>query len=227
MKIKGQYIPDRDEWILNRCAGKRVLHLGCTDWPLTADRLRQGDLLHQKLVRVCASVVGVDPDEGGIKELQKAMPEHSFYASKAETMQVIAEVINTPWDVILAADVVEHISNLGSALDSISSLMGSTTILLITTPSAFSLKRSVVWSLGKTEHVHPDHCYYFSPSTLIQLLNRSGLKLDSYGFFMWKNRRSINRLALMLLAPLNKLTGGRMADELAIQCTRKQPTHTS
>jgi predicted TPR repeat methyltransferase len=221
MKLKGHYLPDRDEWILNQCAGKKVLHLGCTDWPLTADRLRQGTLLHQKLVRVCASVVGVDPDEGGIKELQQAMPEHSFYASKAEEMQVIAEVTNTPWDVILAADVVEHISNLGSALDSISSLMGSATILLITTPSAFSLKRSVVWSLGNTEHVHPDHCYYFSPSTLQQILSRSGLKVEEYGFFMWRNNRLINTLARHFLAPLNAMVGGRIADELAVSCIKR------
>jgi 2-polyprenyl-3-methyl-5-hydroxy-6-metoxy-1,4-benzoquinol methylase len=221
MKIKSHYISDRDDWILNQCAGKQVLHLGCTDWPLTADRLRQGTLLHQKLVRVCASVVGIDPDEGGIKQLQQAMPKHSFYASKAEEMQVIAEVTNTHWDVILAADVVEHISNLGSALDSISSLMGSATILLITTPSAFSLKRSVVWSLGNTEHVHPDHCYYFSPSTLHQILLRSGLKVEEYGFFMWRNNRPINTLARYFLAPLNAMVGGRIADELAVSCRKR------
>jgi hypothetical protein len=221
MKIKGHYIPDRDKWILSQCAGKRVLHLGCTDWPLTADRLRQCNLLHQKLVRVCASVVGVDPDEGGIKELQQAMPEHSFYASKAENMQRIAEITNTPWDVILAADVIEHISDVGSALDSISSLMGSATTLLITTPSAFSFKRFVVWSLSNTEHVHPDHCYYFSPSTLHQLLFRSGLKVEEYGFFMWRNNRPINTLARYLLAPLNAVFGGRIADELAVSCIKR------
>jgi len=221
MKIKGHYIPDRDAWIMNHCAGKKVLHLGCTDWPLTKDRLESGDLLHQKLAGVCDLLVGADPDEEGITQLRRFMPQHIFHVSKAEDMQSHSEITGTSWDVILAADVVEHISNLGAALDSIASLMRSNTELLITTPSAFSLKRFAAWSLGNTEHVHPDHCYYFSPSTLIQLLNRSGLKLDGYGFFMWKNRRSINRLALMLLAPLNKMTGGRIADELAIRCTRK------
>lgn len=221
MKIKGHYIPDRDAWIMDRCAGKKVLHLGCTDWPLTKDRLEKGELLHQKLAGVCSLLVGVDPDEEGIAELKKLMPEHVFHDSKAENMKSNPELTGTSWDIILAADVVEHISNLGAALDSISSLMHSSTKLLITTPSAFSLKRSVAWSLGNNEHVHPDHCYYFSPSTLTQLLNRSGLKIENCGFFMWKNRRSINRLAFALLAPLNRLTAGRMADELAVECIRK------
>jgi len=221
MKIKGHYIPDRDAWIIDHCAGKKVLHLGCTDWPLTKDRLEKGELLHQKLAGVCSLLVGVDPDEEGIVALRKLMPERVFQVSKAEDMKDNAGLSGTSWDVILAADVVEHVSNLGTALDSIASLMRPCTKLLITTPSAFSRKRFVAWSLGNKEHVHPDHCYYFSPSTLTQLLNRSGLGLESYSFFMWKNRRTINRLAFALLAPLNRLAAGRLADELAAVCTKK------
>jgi len=221
MKLKGHYIPDRNAWIMDRCAGKKVLHLGCTDWPMTKDRLEKGELLHQKLAGVCSLLVGVDPDGEGVAEIRKLMPEHAFDVCKAEKMMGNAGLTGTSWDVILAADVIEHVSNLGTALDSIASLMQPCTKLLITTPSAFSLKRFVAWSLGNKEHVHPDHCYYFSPSTLTQLLNRSGLKLESYGFFMWKNRRSINRLAFALLAPFNKLTAGRMADELAVVCTKQ------
>jgi len=221
MKIKGHYIPDRNAWIMDRCAGKKVLHLGCTDWPMTKDRLEKGELLHQKLAGVCSLLVGVDPDGEGVAEIRKLMPEHAFDVCKAEKMMGNAGLTGTSWDVILAADVIEHVSNLGTALDSIASLMQPCTKLLITTPSAFSLKRFVAWSLGNKEHVHPDHCYYFSPSTLTQLLNRSGLGLESYSFFMWKNRRTINRLAFALLAPLNRLAAGRLADELAAVCTKK------
>jgi len=218
MKIHGYYIEDRDEWILRQCAGKRVLHLGCTDWPLTADRLKEGRLLHQKLVSTCNLVIGVDPDEEGIACLRQFMPTHTFYVTRVEEMHAVREIADTEWDIILAADVVEHISNLGAALDSISSLMKSTTKLLITTPSAFSLKRFLAWTFAGNEHVHPDHCYYFSPSTMKQSLDRSGLKLEQFGFFMWKNKRTSNRLTLQLLAPFNKLMAGRLADELAAIC---------
>lgn len=218
MKIKGHYIPDRDKWILNLCAGKKVLHLGCTDWPVTDDRLERSELLHQKLAGACALLVGVDPDEDGMSKLMRFMPHHTFHVTKAEDMRSNAEITGTSWDIILAADVVEHISNVGSALDSVSSLMRPSTKLLITTPSAFSIKRLVAWSLGNQEHVHPDHCYYFSPSTMHQILSRSGLKIEEYGFFMWKNDRLINNLVRCLLAPLNVVTRGRMGDELAVLC---------
>lgn len=221
VNISGHYIPDRDAWIMSLCAGKKVLHLGCTDWPLTKDRLEKRELLHQKLSSVCELLIGVDPDTDGIEELRRAMPEQVFHVSKAEDIGRIAEIAGAAWDIILAADVIEHISNLGAALDSISSLMQPSTKLIITTPSAFSIKRFFAWSLAGKEHVHPDHCYYFSPSTLTQLLRRSGLEIQSYSFFMWKNRRTINKLALCLLAPINHLTGGRLADELATICTKK------
>ena len=221
MKIKGCYIPDRDAWIINLCTGKKVLHLGCTDWPLTDDRLNKGDLLHQKLSGVCELLVGVDPDENGIKAMRKAMPKHVFHVSRAEDMRNISGIAEASWDIILAADVVEHISDLGAALDSVSALMEPSTELLVTTPSAFSLKRFLAWCFAGTEHVHPDHCFYFSPSTLTQILNRSGLELERYGFFMWKNRRAINRLALLLLGPVNILMRGRLADELAATCRKK------
>jgi hypothetical protein len=146
------------------------------------------------------------------------MPKQIFHVIRAEEMHTVREIADTEWDIILAADVVEHISNLGAALDSISSLMKSTTKLLITTPSAFSMKRFLAWTLAGIEHVHPDHCYYFSPSTLQQILCRSALKLEQIGFFMWKNNKTSNRLALRLLAPFNKLMAGRLADELAAIC---------
>ena len=221
MKVHGHYIFDRDEWIVQQCAGKRVLHLGCTDWPLTADRLKEGRLLHHKLVSTCNLVIGVDPDEEGIACLRQFMPAHTFHAITAEEMHTIQEIAETEWDIILAADVVEHVSNLGAALASISSLMKSTTKLLITTPSAFSLKRFLAWTLAGTEHVHPDHCYYFSPSTLRQLVGRSGLRLERVGFFMWKNKKASNKLALQLLGPFNALMGGRLADEIAAVCARQ------
>lgn len=222
MKIGGHYIPDRDQWILKQCAGRRVLHLGCTDWPVTADRLKGGKLLHQKLASACSLVVGVDPDEEGIKSLRQLMPAYAFHVSTAEQMHSIPEIASAHWDIILAADVVEHISNLGAALGSISLLMSASTKLLITTPSAFSVKRFISFSFGSTEHVHPDHCYYFSPSTLKQMLGRSRLKMKDYGFFMWKNDRAINKLALFLMAPLNRLLKGRLADELAVRCVRER-----
>lgn len=215
-----KFINHRDEWILEQCKGKKVLHLGCTDWPMTESRIRDGILLHAKLATEASRLVGVDPDVEGIQTLSGLMPGFSFVACKAEEMQKQELVTGESWDIILAADVLEHVSNVGLALDSIAALMAPHTQLIITTPSAYSLKRLLGLLVLGTEHVHPDHCYYFSRSTLAQCLGRSGLEISQFASFMWRNPTFKNRLLFSMLLPINLLTKGRMADEVALIATK-------
>lgn len=216
MRLHTEFLDDRDAWIIELCRGKKVLHLGCTDWPLTEDRVRTNRLLHGLLVQCCDCVVGVDTDSEGIETLRRHMPSNEFHVASCETLEQTEYLIGRPWDVILAADVIEHVSNVGLSLTSIRKLMTSATRLVITLPSAFSVKRFLVAATLGKEHVHPDHCYYFSQSTIIQCLARSGLAVESLRMFMWRNPSLSNRLAAALLRPFNLLSGGRLADELAI-----------
>lgn len=39
---------NKEQWIVERVKDAIVLHVGCTDWPLTASRLKEGRLLHKK-----------------------------------------------------------------------------------------------------------------------------------------------------------------------------------
>lgn len=222
MHLNTTFLADRDAWIIRLCSGKKVLHLGCTDWPLTAERLRNNRLLHGHLAQCCENVVGVDVDAEGIEILRGLMPAHEFHVASCEGLDKSDHIRGREWDIILAADVFEHVSNLGLALVATKQLMSSQTRLVITLPSAFSAKRFFTAALTGREHVHPDHCYYFSPSTILQCLARAGLTAESLGMFMWRNPSFINRLAAALLKPLNMVTGGRLADELALVAQRKE-----
>ena len=72
-------IVDRVTYIVERCRGKRVLHLGCTDWPYTESKLKDGVLLHAELNKVAKSLIGVDADEAGIEYFRKiGFPETYF-----------------------------------------------------------------------------------------------------------------------------------------------------
>ena len=214
--MKTRFIRKRDEWVLQKCRGRRVLHLGCTDWPLTAQRLQEGRLLHGRLNGVAAELVGVDPDQEGIEGISRAMPGLTFACLRAEEMADDPRIAGRPWDVILAADVLEHVSDVGSALGAMRRLMGPDSCLVLTTPSAFSLKRFAGLLLQGREHVHPDHCYYFSPSTLHQCLQRQELQIAEVSYFMWRNPTMANRAAYAALLPFNLLTAGRFADEIAL-----------
>ena len=68
---KVETVTGRMDFVLNRCKGKKVLHLGCIDEGLTAERLNSGELLHFKLINVATEVWGVDISKRGIQLLQE------------------------------------------------------------------------------------------------------------------------------------------------------------
>ncbi len=220
MKIPKLRRIERDPWLLSLVKGKSVLHVGCTDHPLTRERVDQGRLLHQRLQKAAASIVGVDIDEEGIKKLGEMMPELEFHAHDAETLNQCRALRGRQFDLVLCPDVLEHVSNDGLFLSAMRPFIREGGHLVITTPSAFSIKRFVANLFG-TEHVHSDHTSYYSMSTLSQILARTGYAPVEWLGFQWVNDTAINRLANTLSAPFLFCFGARCCDELAIVCDTK------
>jgi hypothetical protein len=61
--------PNRETALIDLTRGERVIHVGCTDWPLTRKKLDDGTLLHKALLQATADVHGVDIDEAGIENI--------------------------------------------------------------------------------------------------------------------------------------------------------------
>src|SRR4051812_8363388 len=64
-------VVQRTDLILDRCAGKKVLHLGCTNYPYTEESIDKGMLLHTAIEKVASAVYGFDADQAGIDILEK------------------------------------------------------------------------------------------------------------------------------------------------------------
>lgn len=206
----------KDEWLVNRVRDANVLHVGCTDWPLTAERLRNGRLLHQKMCASSKHCVGIDLDGDGIRELKKLMPDHEFHEINAESIPESSVICNQKWDIIVAGDVVEHMDNPGMFFRTARRLLNHEGTLIVTVPSSFSAKRFFWLSLTGIEQVHPDHTAYFSEATLTQIANRSGFKIVEIYGFQWTNPTFKNRFSNLLCMPFLWLSGGRCADEVAV-----------
>ena len=213
-------IVQREEWLLQRCKDRSVVHLGCTDSPLTAERLKTGRLLHQRLLRVARLVVGVDIDAPSLELLAEANIENIHHLNIEELHRL--PLPEEP-EIILAGEVVEHLDNVGAFLDSCMQIMTEDTTLIITVPNAFSFKRFLIAALTGREHVHPDHTAYFSPSTLLRIATRRGLGLQLRGY-IWENptlkNAMVNRLARLCIAILRSPI---LADGLIAELTLKKP----
>lgn len=174
----------RVEFIKNICQGKKVLHLGCTSFPYTAEMLELGEHLHLHLMENAGELYGLDFDQQGIDILKEKGIENLFRGD----LEKLEEVeLDEKFDVIIAGEMIEHLNNPGLFLDGVKRFMKRDSVLVITTINAYGGLRFAVYSLigkgGTNEAVHPDHVAYYSYSTLNLLLKRHKLDVNEFLFY--------------------------------------------
>lgn len=177
---------DRRAYILDACRDARVLHLGCVDHPFLHERLASGDLLHAAIDGVAAELWGVDLDREGLETLRAAGFAHLH---EANIEQLDAAGLTGQFDVIVAGEIIEHLTSPGAFLRQVPRLLAPGGKLLVTVPSAQSI-RLAANALRRVEVVHPDHKAYFSPHTLTELLASSQLTVVDLKPYWSKPRRS-------------------------------------
>lgn len=162
-------ITDRRSYIIDKCRDKKVLHLGCIDWPYLDRKIAEGSLLHHDLVQVATEVVGYDSDRQGAEQF-----EAQGWPVVVGNLEAMPD--NLPrFDVVVAGEVIEHLSNPGVFLASLGRACPQTEVI-VTTPNAYAARRFWRFLLGH-EQVHPDHVAYYSPLTLRYVLQRAGYEI--------------------------------------------------
>lgn len=174
---KAQIIFQRHDFLVEISQNKRVLHLGCTDAGLLAERFERGELLHQRLDNVAQDLWGFDIDQEGIEFLQSKGFEQCIvgdvsFIDQCEALQ------KTEFDLILVSEVVEHLQNPGLFFQAIQKLMKPNhTEIVVTVPNAFRIQ-TLLWMLRGIEFVHPDHNYWFSYLTISNLFLKNGFTIE-------------------------------------------------
>ncbi len=183
MKDKFQLV-DRVSFIKKMCEGKKVLHLGCTNYPFTVDSIKRDALLHFELKKVAEKLYGFDFDRAGLDILEKA-GEENLYLADLEKLDELE--LDETFDVIVAGEMIEHLSNPGLFLRGIKRFMNAETNLVITTINAYSGMRFFIYGLrgrgGVREPVHPDHVAYYSYKTLSLVIDRENLAIKDFFFY--------------------------------------------
>lgn len=169
------------------CSGQRVLHVGCVDSPI----FNPESNLHLSLLRsgVCTELIGVDTDEQGIRQLA-SFCDRPLYTDLTQ--------INQPVDIVLIPEVLEHVGNVATFLEQIDQLDFKNVI--ITVPDAVSCHpRHFDFAATDeifVEIVHPDHNYWFTPYTLLNVLRK-------YTDWNIKGMFFFNNISLLTIASKN------------------------
>lgn len=177
-------IVDRVNFIKKISEGKKVLHLGCTNSPYTNESIKNEMLLHHDLKQVASELHGFDYDAEGL-EIFARIGEENIHWADLERLEDVD--LNQTFDVIIAGEMIEHLSNPGLFLKGIQRFMNGETKLVITTINAYSAMRFFTYGLrgrgGANEPVHPDHVAYYSYKTLNHVVQRAGLHINEFMFY--------------------------------------------
>lgn len=145
---------DRLSVLAKLCAGQRVLHVGCADWPITDPRTS----LHVALESVCAKLDGFDVQE-------EAMAALAPYVKGKLTTHL--EELTGEYDIVLVPEVMEHVGDVEGFLKQLDAV--DTSAYLLSVPDAYQCHKRHFDYVRETgtfvEVVHPDHNCWYTPYT--------------------------------------------------------------
>jgi len=155
------------------CANRRVLHVGCVDWPITDIESN----LHLFLDGHCAVLDGFDVHDEAFPTLQPRLKGRLFSSW---------EQVHDNYDVVLVPEVLEHVPNVAEFLAAIDAV-GATHVVL-TAPDAYQcFRRHFDYDQGSktfVEVVHPDHNNWYTPYTLSNTIAKyTNWQLQGMWFF--------------------------------------------
>ena len=168
-----EYVRGRHPHIVQLCTGKNVLHVGCVDTGFLETRFASKQLLHTKIEAVAKSQVGVDIDKEGIDLLRSYGYRNVLLVDLTKDALPAFCIPEEGFHVIVLSEVIEHLSNPGLMLDSLYRYCSSDTNLIVSVPNPFSA--DVLWEIARgIEKVHPDHCAWYTPYTIENMVRRHG-----------------------------------------------------
>lgn len=166
-------IVNKEDKISELCQGKTVLDLGCIDHT-SETAVKLGDRwLHERIKKVSKELVGVDILPEDIKKLNRK-------GYKIINVNVEKMDLGRKFDVIVAGDLIEHVSNVGVFLQKVKKHMRKDSIAIISTPNPFNVEQFLSIFLDNAIAVNGEHTAWLDPKVMFETVRRSGLKIDSF-----------------------------------------------
>lgn len=165
-------VPDRGEFIVGRCAGRRVLDIGCVAHDV--ERMKSPQWLHGRVAAAASSCLGVDVLPEGVAHMVEAGYE---VIAHDLTMGPGPLAGANPFDVIVAGELIEHVPSLDMLFTAARDLLATDGELIITTPNPWAPHRVAAGQRGDCWE-NADHILFAFPSGIAELAERHGLVLS-------------------------------------------------
>ncbi|TKX85351.1 methyltransferase domain-containing protein [Halorubrum sp. SS5] len=167
--------------------GKKVLDIGIVQHDL--ENVESDDWIHGRVVEDASKVVGIDILEQEIRALQ----ERGYDARVADAENFD---LDETFEVVLAGELIEHLSNLGGFLESCYRHLNSDGKLILTTPNGMSIVFPARRLLNH-DIFNPQHTCIFDEQTLTQLLAKHGFTVEEINFIQTNQVHSLHPKQIM------------------------------
>ena len=163
--------------IIEICKGRRVLHIGCVGFAdlQTDERVSLAKKSLHYALSNCADTIGVDYSAEAINYYKSQKIFNNVTLGNAEALGTLNLVPD--FDIIVAGDIIEHLSNPGNMLDGIRALCNENTIVIITTPHAFGLM-AFMRHLGNRFKEGQEHVFTMNTQNIETLAKRHGFRIE-------------------------------------------------
>lgn len=179
--VKNKLVQDRGTFIEQFVVGKEVLDAGCTELlGTTTDKGKAERWIHEKIRKVAKEVVGVDINKTEVEALKAR--GYNIICGDVEEVD-----IGRKFDVIVAGELMEHLSNPGLFLENMKRHLNEDGVLILTTPNrfhfysflkAFITGQNPVYNKPIAAHVH-----YYDINSLKALIIRHGYQVVDHCFY--------------------------------------------
>ena len=173
--IKNTRVIEKVSFIQNLCRGKTVLDLGCIRHSAkfaTTDP----NWLHNKIREVAHCVIGIDYLQDEVKQLNG----RGYDIRYGDVTKPLP--LDEKFEVIVAGDLIEHLSNFDGFFENCMKLLKNDGILIISTPNPFYIDEFHYVSLKQIYLINPEHTCWIDPQALLQLSQRYHFTLSDIYF---------------------------------------------
>lgn len=155
------------KFVTDLCAGKEILDLGCVQHDPSFSKNKFW--LHKAIQKKAKSVLGLDLFKEGVDELNAQ--GYNIIHGDAQNFS-----LDRTFEVIVAGDLIEHLSNFAGFFESCAKHMNDQSTLIICTPNPWHWHKVLKAALGPVP-VNEEHTCWVCPKTLEQLAGRFSMEL--------------------------------------------------
>lgn len=183
LKSRTHVCTDPFDVILGYARGRRVLNVGAAGGVYGYLPGNRSVWLHERLRTVARELVGLDVD----REAVEYAARHGCHIELGDCETWRSD---TPFDVIVLSDVLEHLDGPVHALKNLVRSLGERGKIIVTTPNASAGNVVLRGIFRRSPNVYHDHVSCYLPEHLEVAARRAGLLATELYFFDHVDRRS-------------------------------------